>query len=711
MKIEKMICVLLALLFCVCAFSDENFRKAIDKASSYIDKKRYESAIRVLEKTDKDKDTTVSEKGEIALLLSLIYRLQEKPLEALKILELFTGSKSGRYQIELGETYLMLEKFDRALGCSTCYAKEDELLFLEAFWLRSRANFGLAKYEDCIDNCDQLIAISSERMSAIRSDIGKDEKKFLEKMIADAEELKGKAIGMNDVLLYGKDFALYRRGRKAQFNGKYDEAIVFYSQIRKGTLKDAGTVYAAACYVKKGDFDAAIKMYEEFCEEKPFSLYYGEALYNLAFLLCVKKQNKPTMIEALALSEKCVEWSRNFKAEEAMLEDINERLIRDIVSGTPDEFLQNDDCGNLIRTKLFPESITNPKTSPWYLPYYETKAGLLKGFLLSETGKKNEAAVAFKEAVTSNGKSKIVSNSGALPLLLEGLVEGFYLLPGECGNKISRKYRLKIALSCFFILTEEYDAAEQILNETLKTMGNNEKYDVCAANLCKTYILLKSNKKKEAGKILEGIIASLGENKSELSRKAKYLYASVLSSDPARKDRAVKIYEELAKDRNGYLADEAMLSLAMFSYNAGDKRTAKELCWELRRRKDSPYSAAAQTFIQAIGKTKDVELDEDGLETKTGTVIKHAKTVMIPGTPSWDIETSGLKSGDIVFYNIRCISRDNCKIIRSFSVGLSPDEPQPPQAKAGNLEFVRIPALYVKNLKYDFVKIFPELAQ
>lgn len=702
-------CVLLSFILCFSVFSDDNFRKAVDKASAYIEKKQYESAIKVLEKSAKDKDTSVSEKGDIVLMLSGIYRLQGKPLESLKILEAFAGTKSDRYQLELGETCLVLEKFDRALTCSTCCTKKDELIFGESFWLRARANSGLARYDACIDNCDQLIAMSMERMNAIRSDAGKDEKRFLEKMIADAEELKEKSIEMNDILLYGKDFALYRKARKAQFKGKYDEAILFYAQIQKGTLKDAGQVYGAACHAKKEDIDTAIKMYKEFCEQKPFSLYYGEALYNLAFLLCVKKQNEPAMFEALALNEKCFDWCRNFNTG-LSLEGINDRLMRDIVKNAPNEFLANDDCGNLLRTKLFPESITNPKTSPWYLSYYEIKSGLLKGFLLSETGKKNEAALAFKEAVSNNGQSKIVSNTGVLPGLLEGLVEGFYLLPGECAKKISQKQRLRIRMAGFFIITEEYETADQLIAESFKNMQNDDKYDACAANLCKAYILINAKKTEEVKEILEGIITCLKKNKSELARKAKYLYAVVLSPDPAQKVKVAKLYEELYKDREGYLSDEAMLSSAMLSYNTGDKKTSEELFWKLVRKKDCLYSTAAKTMIKAIGKTENAEIGEDGLETKTGNVIRHSKTVVIPGTPSWDISTSDLKSGDVVFYNIRCISRDNCKIIKSFTLGLSPDEPQPPQAKAGNLEFVRIPALYVKNLKYDFVKIFPELA-
>ena len=103
------LCVLFSFMLCLNVFSDENFRKAMEKASSHIDKKRYESAIKALEKTAKDKDTTASEKGDIVLILSRIYRLQEKPLESLKILESFVGHKSGRYQLELGETCLMLE--------------------------------------------------------------------------------------------------------------------------------------------------------------------------------------------------------------------------------------------------------------------------------------------------------------------------------------------------------------------------------------------------------------------------------------------------------------------------------------------------------------------------------------------------------------------------------------------------------------------------
>ena len=65
-----------------------------------------------------------------------------------------------------------------------------------------------------------------------------------------------------DIQTYGRDFALYRKAREAQYDGNYAKAREFYDEIADGTLKEAAACYAGECHILEGDNKKALDIFE-----------------------------------------------------------------------------------------------------------------------------------------------------------------------------------------------------------------------------------------------------------------------------------------------------------------------------------------------------------------------------------------------------------------------------------------------------------------
>ena len=94
------------------------------------------------------------------------------------------------------------------------------------------------------------------------------------------------------------------------------------------------------------------------------------------------------------------------------------------------------------------------------------------------------------------------------------------------------------------------------------------------------------------------------------------------------------------------------------------------------------------------------------VEYHGGKVVVFTRTLVIPGGSKWKPNTDELNSSDVVLYNVKCIGRDNCTVIKGVGMTFPPDEPQIPKAKGNQLRFVRVPILYVKSLRYNFDELF-----
>ena len=697
-------------------FAESSFDKEMGKNCDLLDEGKARQAIGRLLKLSESRELDEKMRGMVSLLLAKAYRLDGQNDKALETL---AGIKTGRpedYYIELGEANLLKNNYAEAISASDNYVREtnlSNLLYVLAMWVKARARFETEDYLDCMKCCRNIIEFNMKRQSeGALSEIELKNQKELEELKKKADELYEKARNLYDLKVYGEDYAWYRLGRAAEFAKKYDKAMTCYGKIKGGVLKDAGTCYTGHCLAELGEVKEALKTYADFYKSEPYGLYREEALYHAALLAYRSGTGEKSLAEAFDFSEKLLDCLKVIGESQRKIElaGINDALRRDVIDTAPQIFLRPDDCGNLIRTQMLPETINNRITAPWYLPYITAKARLLHGFLLGEKGDSLQAAEFYRQGASPE-KIKVLSSPDTLPSLLAGLVDGFYLLPGECRNKIPKKYYNHMSLACFLFVSEERDAALDIFQNILDEDGiKTGSYVARAARLGIAYCLFSSKETELAEKMLSKFSSDSKKIRYEIDRQALYLHACILAGNPSEKEKAFGIFESLAKKEKGDKSDipaRSLLALAMAAINLGDQKKAEEAADLLQKEySDTPYAEAAKTLKAALGKSRDgVRMKNliPVVETKKGKVILHRRTMVVPSLTSIEPDTSELRAGDLIIYRIKCVARDPCVIVKGVKHELGENEPQIPQVNGNEIIFLRAPILYIKNLRYDFL--------
>ena len=420
------------------------------------------------------------------------------------------------------------------------------------------------------------------------------------------------------------------------------------------------------------------------------------------------KSSAEDALKHIAWFEEWAAKEEKTAAELKSLEGINAALKFDIIEKTPKNFLDADQYGNLVRTARIPESIINGRTSPWYLPLLKTRAAVYKAHFTGEAGDRAKAAEIFKSLPQVGGQVKIISDKGTIDSLLEGLAEGFPRpLSAECAKKLGRDRRNALALVCLKgIVGDPKDVIASLKALAGGASTEEREYEKRAVLYCLSHYYAAEGNFTTAETTLRSILKEKTKIATALDDKIDVLLAGVLSRNPGAKAESVALYRKVA-DRRGDSAPSALLSLAVMLANQGDRDGAAEACVELLRRySTTPEGLAGVTLVNAIGISEKVKQKAvlSGVKIPAqadGKLIQHVRTIVVPSNTNWEINPEQLKSGDIVQYNIRCLSRDNCSVIRSFAVSVNPREPQPPRSKTNQIVFYRAPVLSLPGLSMN----------
>ena len=684
----------------------------VDKAEKLIYDGKYKQAIDILEKVLPDGRLAGIARGHATVLLARAQRLNGTPAKSVQTLEKLIETKDPLYNAELAEEYLALVKPDEALRALSTYdmKKESPDVLTRVYWVYARSQFAIDAHLKCIDSCKGTLG-EIDKYKA-QSDPDKRTLDEFYTIAKQAAELMERAQELYDEKNYGADYAGYRKARRADSKGEYDDAIRHYSRIHKGVLAQASAFFIAKCLESKGEEKEALKKHKEIIENDVSSPYAGEAALEIAEHAYVKSGAE----DALKHVAWFWEWAGKEEKTDAELkspEGINEALKLDIIEKTPKNYLDADQYGNLVRTAKIPESIVNGRTSPWYLPLLKTRAAVYRGHFTGEAGDKAKAAEIFKSLPLIGGEVKIISDKGTIDSLLEGLAEGFPgPLSAECAKKIGKDRRNALALVCLKgIVGDTKDVISSLKALAGGASTEEREYEKRAILYCLSHYYAAEGNFTAAETALRSILKEKKKIATPLDDKIDVLLAGILARNPNAKDEAASLYRKVA-DRRGESAPSALLSLAVMLANQGDRDGAAEACVELLRRySTTPEGVAGTTLVNAVGISEKVKQKAKltGVRIPVqadGKLIQHVRTIVVPGKTNWEIDPEQLKSGDIVQYNIRCLSRDNCSVIRSFAVSVNPMEPQPPRSKTNQIVFYRAPVLSLPGLSRDFNEAF-----
>ena len=696
MRLE-VICCLLFVVFCIsdiCSgreLSAAELKKELAGIEEMINKGKVGKAAGKLKKLAGKRGLSDLQRTKIACLLARSYRKRGKLKDAKKILSDVNAGKTAEYHMELGEFYFTSGKFPKALKeASLCSGAENLHTLYGGEWVVARTHFGGKCYLLCMNSCKRIF----EGIGKLTENYGKDE--HLKMLEQKARDLYAKAKKLYEESTFGMDYIWYKRGREAQFAGQFRKAIECYGKIRKGTLKEAGICYSGHCLAALGEDHKAIKKYKELSENEKAGLYDGEALYQAAMLTYSGGKGGGTVKRATKFLQQFQEWIKK-KPSRIKMEGVKPAAIQKAREQTPYSFTVRDEYGRLRHANISPEAVINPASCRWYQRLLVTRMQLFYGYLKNCEGDKQKASEAFTHAAKLANSNQIL-RSDAVPLLFEGLITGFFLLPGECAKKISSKVREQVNYVCFLLITGDMDGADRILASVEKTVRQGS-YEDSACILTRGYRALFRRDKGKALKSFKELYENRRFRRYATGSCGSYLYACMISAGDYSK--AKEIFSELSSGKSNFSASRALLAMAVAGVNHGKRESSLTACREiLSKHADSPYADAAGTLKKALERTeagKSLAM----VKTADGKILRHKTTLIMPNGSDWDRSTKGLRSGDLVMYQVRCMSRNPCKIIRSFTVSLDSGEPKPPKSRGNTLVFLRAPVLYIKNLQYD----------
>ena len=685
------------------------------KAERLMQDKKWIPAIKLLKDTKSNFQNEPKELAEIQFMLAVCQNAAGQYADALKTLEGINTFRPLDWQLEQAKSFMGQKKYSDAVRATEYYSEKNaEYIYLPALWLRANALNAQELYRECMKACQIImqtaVKINPEGLADYK--LSRETYEELKKLNEKARELYYEAREAYDIKVYGRDFAIYRKAREAQFREQYKLACDLYAKIKDGTLKDAAGCYTGECLVAMGDKTGAQKLYAKLLKDSPLNLYRGEILYSLAIMQYLENRAQP----ALKSIEELRTWGSSFGKKDASdngggagndaktckLENINEALKRDIIDTAPRTFLQTDNCGNLIPTAKYPESINNPLTSPWYLPGLKVKGELLYGFLLGESHQARTAAKTYREA-ESVSTMQIISDKNAISNLQASIASGSYLF-SQSDERRLREFANHIKLASFYYVCGDRPQAENIFDMVMTaTSQKKNSDDYIAASLGKAYCLVALRKNPEAMKLLDGIVQNTALKNNQLFPDAKYLRACILAQNKLSFDKAHAEFQELYKDDRSQLAPLALLVDALGATNQGKPDVAKASCEKLLAKyRSSPLSKPAYTLLEAIKKRSGqsrypVEIVSPG----PGKVVLHHRIIVISSTTGWEYVDADLSPADIILYQLKFVPKDNCQIVRSVWMDLEPGEPYPPTTVGDEICFVRAPILFKKALQYD----------
>ena len=710
---------------------------AVADAEKLILKKKYREAAKIAEEASAQTTENTKDAANLRVLLARCKNLNREYQSAAEILDQMK-MRPDHWHLEKARSYFGMRNYDAVLECTKYYEMDRSInavhLLTPANWLSAQAQMKLKKYRLCMNTCGKIILLNLKDTPAVFSDYKLSEAfmKELARIQQKAGKLYYDAREAYDIQTYGRDFALYRKAREAQYDGNYAKAREFYDEIADGTLKEAAACYAGECHILEGDNKKALDIFEARIKENPHGLYRGEMLYQKAVVEFLDGKYPKALNTIKTLRKWCGEVaSVNLQATENSsvgLAGINDALQNEIIRTAPKSFLKLDDCGNLIATAKYPETINNRLTSPWYLPHLTVRAELFYAFLLSL--KNTDAAVIsaiFEKACTMTSM-QIIRDKHTVGNLKASLEMKSYLVPEKIMKGV-KKFENHLSLACFFYLSDNRSEAEKLFDYVMRHAPvNTLPLDAALARLGKIYSLIERNQTTEAIKLADNTTGNQSLSKTPVNGEIRYLKACILAKSPSTFTAALNEFKEIAnssteirltgKDNGknkkrekrkrvssrerGQIAPKALLAAAAAAVNAGEINLALKFCREISMKYGRhPYSRPAATLAMAIEGDRGAgnkNFPVGVVAGASGRVILHRRIVVTPGAAQWINPEAEVKTGDIILFRVKFIPRSDCTIIRGVWVNLNAGEPSPPDAAGNEICFVRIPALYQLNL-------------
>ena len=667
-------------------------------------KGEYNDAERLIRRELRDNGLSDSEATILHIALVDALEGQEKEKKAADHIQSLPASlkKTPAGIMLVGKMLTFQKKYNEAIKqLRTMPAAQDVLLGVRGTLPLAFAYNETKAYKEGIEACQQILKRQGEV-----SDSSPEAKELFTKV------RKQLAILRDNWALaeLGEDYQHYRRGRIAQANRKYEEAIEHYEKIvNNPALKDAASCYMAESYMELGEDHKGERAYKAFIDANPYGLYRGEALVRRAYFQLIDGKNRSDLKQLLADLTQAVEWFETIETHQPDLR-IGDMTFALKHFPAPDKYTRPGDIGGLVRDYAGPGTILNRLTAKWYLPLFHVQALVLKGYVEFEMMTKEEDAVIVQETferIHSLNRAyggAFLQSSHLRHQLWYGMKTGSFLISPGAWDRLSPTYRREIRLASMFAACGEFESAQSLYRMVLKRDKDGKKMGREDRAAVHYGLAVCSFGEEDISKAIKYLQIFMDEEKRSIQAPDAWLLLANLQAPDADKfSLCTKLYSEVAKrSRDQELAAKAMLSMAIMAVNQGKNTHAAKACYHLKKHfAETAYAAAASTLLDRLYVGEGVVRDglpiadpKDVVDEERGLVQPVQAHILIPGKIKIHTNYDFTKPKDILRYDVTASPQSECIVIREFTLWHTIYEPQIPKAIGRQTSFLRAPALY-----------------
>lgn len=655
----------------------------------------YAQAEAMIERARRSRRVPSEDQWRLTLDLAKALRFQQKYQAAEKALNEITGKDELRPLVRVEKAWLQViagKGVDAVPVLEALRGDSNVEVRCHAGYLLGKILLEQERIQPCLDACDQ--AIRDFRKVDFYHNPYDWELFILRKEL---QKLRAEAKNFDILHKYGEDYANYRRGRFAQARGDFLEAIEYYRKIKAPILLDAAHCYIGACLRDSGMIKEAAAQWQAFIQSDETGLYRGEAMYQLGEMYLIHASNRSQLELAQKWLQRAVDWdSKVASVTSPVTADSIKKILK--AFPLPTNAAVRDRFGNFHRQRVGPETIVNRLTSTWYLKDLHLKAVALHAFTLFEL------KMPLAQTELSNVVTQAHSNPGLLDLgdtpqrLLADAQDGAFVIPPAAWNALPATTAIELHLAWYRLrLGQNHEALKIFQDIYQQTRGHNERMlEWAVSQLGLAFAAFNEGNDKVALEGLAKFESTLSQ--SPLAPLGLLWAANIYAGQTEGLIEAQTRYAQVVKRVPGTeLSARAMLSLAIASENAGDRKTATAAASTLLGdNANIKYQASAKTLMTRLKGIQIQPSRTSGNDVKPGRVIPFDRHLVIPGQVDLTLDVSQYALNDLVSYEIAYSIRSGCSP-RTFGYQSSIEEPQALPVKTSPLLFLRAPLLVLPN--------------
>lgn len=655
----------------------------------------YARAAAAIEQIRRSGKVPADEQWRLTLDLTKTLRFDGKLKAAGKVIEQLSGSDALRPSVRIEKAWLQVldgQGVGAIAMLETLRIDSDVEVRCHAGYLLGKVLFEQERIQPCLDACDKTIR-DFRKVDFYHNPYDWE----LLILRSELQKLRAKARDYNITHLFGDDYANYRRGRLAQIRGQYHDAISYFRLVKAPILTDAANCYIGACLRDSGMVKEAAAHWQAFIQKDELGLYRGEAIYQLGEMYLLHSTDRSQLALAEQWLKRAVEWHDKVAGTTP---PVTVDSIQAILKAfpLPPELATRDRFGNFHRGSAEPETIVNRLTSTWYLKDLHLQSMTLHAFSLFELGKPG-AKNAFVNILTlAHANPGLLALGDTPQRLMIDAQDGAFVIPRAVWTALPAETAMRLHLACFYLRVGKLEDAKSLFGQVYRiTNGNTERilaWSVCQLGMA--YVAFGQSRPNEAIDGLAKFETTLSA--SPLAPMGWLWAANIYAGQKEGLAEAQQRYAQVVKAMpNSDIAARALLSLALASENAGDRKNALSAASMLVKNSfDSRYQAAAITLISRMQGVQIRSARTGKDDERPGRVIPFDRHLVIPGHADFSLDISQYAMNDLVNYEIAYTIRSGCHF-KSFYYRCSIDEPQVPPVDKSPFRFLRAPLFFMSN--------------